>query len=82
MPEYQSLKAWLAIPGGPLKACNPNALRCKTACGTLYAFQWLARHPVNQPEDFKLSGFHADQRVSRCVNTGHTGNGGATCEWA
>jgi hypothetical protein len=29
-----------------------------------------------------LSGFHADQRVSRCVNTGHTGNGGATCEWA
>ena len=81
MPKHQPLMGRVAIPGGPLKARRCNGLRCKPSRGPLYAYQWLARHPVNQPDDNKLSGFHADQRVSGRVKHGHTGNGGATCEW-
>jgi hypothetical protein len=56
MLEYQPLVARVAIPGGPLKACCVNGLRCKPACGAVHTYQWLARLPVNQTGDFKSCG--------------------------
>lgn len=70
MPQYQSLVAWVAIPGGPQQSHNFKAIARKPACGVRYAFQWLAERGVNRTGDFKSSGNETGQGLRRSDYTG------------